>query len=334
MMSWSAWHAVFMFFFVVEIDSARRVESLELGDERSLLERWDDLMQVNGANAFESAAKAAEQASMPTKTLEPKVLKDGKTRNSYRRSGAWLVKWRNEHRKAAADLGNLWAHRWDGKPHKKVAHNFSGAEDFATKCLARFGENGEVRFTWVLSTDRLIVGIAEDVLEIGVAHLNLVRSTTEKVYIAGEGCFNCAFYPGQFVINFLSGTFSIPIMLSTDPIWYQRQWVPLVKELWKFNGEPAEVKSVDYSQGMDVHSEALQRSIKRAEILRDDGRRNPCAKTKKAFCKPSRASLKWMKYCVCKRTTEGNYVSWCNKKVSCHLEKCKTVPHEDLLRKD
>jgi len=321
----------------VEIHAGRIIENVGHFDKISLSQRWNDLMQVSGANAFESAVKAAEQAGMPTKTLEPHVLKDGKTRNSYRRSGAWLVKWRNEQRKAAADLGNLWAHRWIGAPHKKVAHDFSGAEDFGTKLLARFGENGEVRFTWVLSTDRLIVGIAEDVLEIGVAHLNLVRTTTEKVYVAGEGCFNCAFYPGQFVINFLSGTFSIPIMRSTDPIWYQRQWVPLVKELWKFNGQTAEVKSVDYSQGMDVHSETLQRSIKRAEILRDDGRRNPGARTKKAFCEPSRESLKWMKHCVCKRTPntrKGLYVSWCNKDLPCNIEKCRTVPHENLLQED
>jgi len=325
------WHAVFTFFFVVEIRARRIPENVGQVDEISLSERWHDLMHVSEANAFESAAKAAEQASMPTKTLEPYVLRDGKTRNSYRRSGAWLVKWRNEQRKAAADLGNLWAHRWIQAPHKNVAHNFSGAEDFGTKLLARFGESGEVRFTWALSTDRLIVGIAEDVLEVGVAHLNLVGSTTEKVYIAGEGCFNCAFFPRRFVINFLAGTFSIPIMRSTDPIWYQRQWVPLVKELWKFDGQTAEVKSVDYSQGMNVHSETLQRSIKIAEILRDDGRRNPGPRTKKAFCKPSRKSLQWMKHCVCKRIREETYVSWCNQDEPCDIEKCKD---EDLLQED
>lgn len=306
------------------------------GDNATLEERWREFRKSEG-NDFRAAIAAAEDMQMPSQRCAAKLF-HGKTRTNA--AGDWKVRWLNAQRRAAADLGHLFEIRWDGPADAAAIPKHDVEDLFAS--LAELAAGGTLRFTWALSRSRLVAGIVDDIVELGVGHVNLVTSTDEEVFIAGEGGMNlpseASSEPG-FVVNFLSGTFTHPIVRKYLPGHeaHQEQWAPLMAEVFSVGGIPARVALLDHNNGPQhfVGGNGSVGVARQARILADS--QWPTERTKRSVCSPAEG-LEWLRHCVCRLANdsegaeEQRWHSWCDEGEPCSLERCSPSTGFEIAR--
>lgn len=295
----------------------------------SLEERWREV-RLEDDNLLRAAVIAAEDLQMPTQRCDAKLF-HGKIRKSA--DGEWKVRWLNAQRQAAADLGHLFEIRWESTADEGSADHLSTPVrdmEELTSSLSRMAAGSAVRFTWALSRNRLVVGVVEDIVELGVGHVNLVTSTDEEVLIAGEGILNPPdATPAEplLTVNFLSGTFTHPIVRKYLPghAAHQEQWAPLMAEIFSVGGVPARVSLVDHGCGAQhfVGANNGTGGARQARILADSPW--PTDRTKRSVCSPAKGRA-WLRHCVCRRQPaegdEESWRSWCDASEPCNLELC------------
>lgn len=295
-----------------------------------LEDRWR-AVRSGDDHPLRTAVAAAEDVGMPTQRCDEKLF-HGKTRKSA--AGDWKVRWLNAQRRAAADLGHLFEVRWAADGADPLAMPARDVEDLVSS-LSQLAAGGALRFSWALSRDRLVVGVVDDIVELGVGHVNLVTSTDEEVFIAGEGGLNL---PSEFpsdpplTVNFLSGTFTHPIVRKYSPglSAHQEQWAPVMAEIFAVGGAPARVVLLDHGT-LPQHFVGVTSgtgAARQARILADSAA--PTERTRQSVCSPA-SGLEWLRHCVCHlRGAEGDvehWSNWCNESEPCNIELC--VPPGD-----
>lgn len=272
----------------------------------ALLDAWKAL-PGRELDPWKAARDAALSLSLPSR---PIALKDYpiKTKTYYMEDESEItVTYHAAQRLPSLAQGRIFEHVFaeavtpEGEKARSSpsANQFDSIEDIVTYVRAHHPNEDRPAFVWLLSRERFSMGRAEDMLEFGIGHLNLIEHQSEIVHFAGEVSVDLK--EGLVYFNFMSGMFTLPMLQEFKATTGQEfgdlenMWKGLFEELYKWSGK----KGVWAEQDAQIPEVEPPHSID--EVISESTgtrvfRNHP-------FC----TGPLWMRQCVCHETKEGPF---------------------------